>query len=757
MREARTMGGTRACAVAIAAALAAMAAPEGARADEDAYRKLTTLESRLELGVLYNSRNDFKFGDFTGLDNKGFEWIGESDIRLRSAYDADLPYYFRLRGLNLGLESRYLEAVAEMPGLVGFEFWWDEIPKFQSDTAKTPYRNLDSTILTLPPGWIPGNNPAPTQMPLLEASLQRFDVKHERRALGGSGSLVLPWNLEFDASYERETKRGNKITAGLIGQNGGNPYAVLIPEEIDYTFHNIESNLRYAGDGFQAQLQYFGSGFENDHDQTRWQNPYLADADFDPAAEYPAFGRKGQAPDNWFHQGVFSAGVDLPVNSRLMMNTAFGWGRQDESFLPYTLNPGFDTPIDVALPRDSLNGKVRTGMASLRFVSRPLPKLDLAFGYRWNERDNDTPVDVYQRVLNDAGDATDPDQDFENAHINRPYGHDKHKVDVDVSYRLPLRSKVTLSYDFEQIRRHLEEVDQSDEHGFGVKLITRPFNRVSIGIRAQRSYRDEDHYDCVEPLVQTEPPSLLGDPGCEFGQDFENHPDLRKYNQTDRRRWDTHLWANIAPLDDVNLGFKVRYVDDDYFNSELGLVDQRYFSTGMDASWTPTDRLLFHLFYDYEERRSKQDSLSWSPFSSPTNLSNGWSTRDTDRFHTTGLGFEFTVIPERVTLGAEYLFARSREILDTRVNTFREDRPFPDATTELHDVSLRSELHLTENFSLRVGYLYERFKSRDWQIDEVCPACLAADGDEAAVLALGEESPDYSAHVGTVSLIFRFR
>jgi MtrB/PioB family decaheme-associated outer membrane protein len=411
----------------------------------------------------------------------------------------------------------------------------------------------------------------------------------------------------------------------------------------------------------------------------------------------------------------------------------------------------------VALPRDSLNGKVRTGMASLRFVSRPLPKLDLAFGYRWNERDNDTPVDVYQRVLNDAGDATDPDQDFENAHINRPYGHDKHKVDVDVSYRLPLRSKVTLSYDFEQIRRHLEEVDQSDEHGFGVKLITRPFNRVSIGIRAQRSYRDEDHYDCVEPLVQTEPPSLLGDPGCEFGQDFENHPDLRKYNQTDRRRWDTHLWANIAPLDDVNLGFKVRYVDDDYFNSELGLVDQRYFSTGMDASWTPTDRLLFHLFYDYEERRSKQDSLSWSPFSSPTNLSNGWSTRDTDRFHTTGLGFEFTVIPERVTLGAEYLFARSREILDTRVNTFREDRPFPDATTELHDVSLRSELHLTENFSLRVGYLYERFKSRDWQIDEVCPACLAADGDEAAVLALGEESPDYSAHVGTVSLIFRFR
>jgi hypothetical protein len=56
---------------------------------------------------------------------------------------------------------------------------------------------------------------------------------------------------------------------------------------------------------------------------------------------------------------------------------------------------------------------------------------------------------------------------------------------------------------------------------------------------------------------------------------------------------------------------------------------------------------------------------------------------------------------------------------------------------------------------MRVGYLFEDFDSDDWAIDQVCPACLNFSGN-AAVVATGESSPHYSAHLVSWSLIYRF-
>ncbi len=82
--------------------------------------------------------------------------------------------------------------------------------------------------------------------------------------------------------------------------------------------------------------------------------------------------------------------------------------------------------------------------------------------------------------------------------------------------------------------------------------------------------------------------------------------------------------------------------------------------------------------------------------------------------------------------------------------------PFPDNETTLHNVSVQGNLQITRNLSMRVGYLFEDFDSADWAIDQVCPACLTFSGN-AAVVATGESSPQYSAHLVSLSLIYRFR
>ncbi len=81
--------------------------------------------------------------------------------------------------------------------------------------------------------------------------------------------------------------------------------------------------------------------------------------------------------------------------------------------------------------------------------------------------------------------------------------------------------------------------------------------------------------------------------------------------------------------------------------------------------------------------------------------------------------------------------------------------PFPDNETTLHNVSVQGDLQITRNLSMRVGYLFEDFESNDWAIDQVCPTCLSFSGS-AAVVATGESSPHYSAHLVSWSLIYRF-
>jgi MtrB/PioB family decaheme-associated outer membrane protein len=466
-------------------------------------------------------------------------------------------------------------------------------------------------------------------------------------------------------------------------------------------------------------------------------------------------------PDNWFHQIVGSGGVNLPANSRLMLNAAFGWGRQDDNYLPFTVNPLLADPI--GLPRGDLDGKLKTRQVTARFVTRPIKNTEMNVAYRWNERDNDSPRDTYFRIRGDAEDqntSLDPGDD-PTARVNRPYSFEQHKVDVKVSYQLPRRTKLTLMYDWERTRRTYQEVNHTNEHTFGAKILTRLNRYVSAGSRYERSYRNGSDYNCVRPLIAGDPPAALAgvDVGCEEGQVFENHPGLRKYYMAKLRRNDLHSWVSITPLENLSIGGDIRYSNYDYYDSEYGLQSNRILNPGVDVSYAPLEELNFHAFYSYERTRSKLKSNGWNflagetdPFDSGLN----WSNRDKDTFHTVGAGVDFDVIPDRFSIGLQYLYAKSKGETHTTVNSGLAPRsPFPDYETKLHDISVQGNLQITRNLSMRIGYLWEKFTSNDWAFDRVCPQCLNFSGS-TAVIGSGQHAPDYKAHVVSWSMIYKF-
>ena len=154
-----------ACLALLTAALAAPAAPARAAEDDEmsfelveidpeeearrasARKRLMRPTSFVDLGFLWNSRDDFKLGDFTGLEDAGFEALGAFDLDFRAAWDAERPWYARATGQNLGLRSRFVSGEVGVAGLVGLAIQYDEIPHFESDSFFTPYRGAGGGTL----------------------------------------------------------------------------------------------------------------------------------------------------------------------------------------------------------------------------------------------------------------------------------------------------------------------------------------------------------------------------------------------------------------------------------------------------------------------------------------------------------------------------------------------------------------------------------------------------------------------------------
>ena len=261
-------------------------------------RELTLPRSFVELGTYYQSADSYKYGDFTGLDQEGFDVLGNFDIRRRAPWESEETWNLRLRGYNLGLDSRSLRAEYGQQGL--FDVWADfsQIPKFWSDDVESPYRGFGSRSLDLPPDWVAADSTA--GFLTLDGDLRRHSIEHLRRDVGGGFSLALPWDLELEASYNRETKEGRKFTSAVIGSSGGNPRAAIVAEPVDYETQDVDALLRFDGERGQLQLGYYLSHFDDANESLTWQTAFLrppGSGTWDPSASFPSgLGQQVHAP-----------------------------------------------------------------------------------------------------------------------------------------------------------------------------------------------------------------------------------------------------------------------------------------------------------------------------------------------------------------------------------------------------------------------------------------------------------------------------
>ena len=145
----------RASVVALRVALVAMAlAVHTDRAAAQSAQELSKPTSTVEVGVGDVTQGSYKAGEYNGLQDKGAYFLGNVDLRGGASFDSAGTFRWRIKGTDLGLESRNVSAQAGVPGKYQINFGYDELRRNRSDSYQTPYNGTGTNTLTLPGTWL---------------------------------------------------------------------------------------------------------------------------------------------------------------------------------------------------------------------------------------------------------------------------------------------------------------------------------------------------------------------------------------------------------------------------------------------------------------------------------------------------------------------------------------------------------------------------------------------------------------------------
>jgi MtrB/PioB family decaheme-associated outer membrane protein len=516
--------------------------------EDPAVAELTRSKSTVEVGEGYVSKGSYKFGEFNGLQRKGGFVLGNVDLNGGAAYDSDSTTRWRLRGTDLGLDTRDAELDFREQGKFRLKLGYDQFRWNQSDSYQTPLLGLGSTTLTLPPGWlrpvVPQANPNALNFRALSP------IAGQGNVVSPTGTVVAPtdaqrarlnaivaadttgirnFNLHSDRKrgdfgFDANLSPGLLLTANIRHEerNGFRPLgaatsavqenSMIIPDVIDTTTDQLNARLEYSHRRFFLQAGYYGSVFRNKVTAMSWQDPN------DPTRTATV----GSAPDNQFHQFNVAAGYNLSSSTKLMADVTYGRSRQNDSLL-------IDASLPVGLPQNTAQALVVTKTANLKLTMRPLRSLGLLARYRYDDRDNRTPVETF--VFYDAnipkGAAASPFNAAlglapntlgSNVNIfnNRPQSKKVNQFDLDADYALGHGHKLTGGYDWQKIERECDgtwiscinankSIDRTLHAEWRADLLDNLSARAGYGYSQRRVHYDPNAWLALVPMANVIP------------------------------------------------------------------------------------------------------------------------------------------------------------------------------------------------------------------------------------------------------------
>lgn len=658
------------------------------------YPQATT--GNVEVGLGAVSDDSAKFGDYTGLERKGAYLVLGGELFYRN----DNGYYARVRGNELGLDSRQLAGETGREGLYSLRLGYGEIPRHYVDDAQSPYLGNGSGILTLPAGYPTAGT---STMPL-GSTLKPVELGMERKRYEIGGSWVGLQNWKFNLQMRHDTREGTR--PGSISFFAG---AAQVALPVDQVTDQVEATASYFSRKLQLTVGYAVSNFRSDNSTLTVTSPFL------PVIPGATRGQLALAPDNQFHNFFGSAGYEITPAIRASGDVSFGRMTQDAGFAAATLTPSLAASI-APLPRTSLDGRVDTFNSNLRITAAVADNLRLNASYARNVRDNRTGIAAYPGIATDIF-LESPTRS------NRPNSFWQDRWRLGADYRGPGTVKLNAGVEIDKQERSYQEVVNTRDATVWARLSAQPLEAVGLSLKLARADRTGTPYGTLNWLESPE------------------NPLLRKYNLADRQRGSINARADLTVSEKLSVGVAVDATKDDYDSSAVGLKQARSVGLSIDAAWAIAEGTRLQAYAQTERIRSEQGG-------SQGFVTVDWNAANRDRFNVVGLNIRHAAIPDKLDLGADLTFSRSRG--DVNVNTGLDGSLFPSTKTSLDSLRLYASYKLDDKITLTGGLQRESYDTQDWHTDGVMPATLQN------LLAFGNQPQHYRVTALRLGMRYKF-
>ena len=650
---------------AMAAAVLSAFGPSSARAEEPEAARLFAAPSEISVGAGYVFENNQRFGQFTGLRDKGF--YGLLDFNLIRRFDE--TGWFTFHGRNVGFDDRGLRLGVERQGNWRLSVDFNQIPNFVPFTVTTGLAGIGTANQTI-------NGAAPAS----------FDLDTKRQIWTIGFGKELPAGFDLKVSYQNQKKEGSRLwgQGGFGAPPGGG--INFLADPIDYDTDLLEATVGYADERLQLRGGYYGTWFNNSNSALNVANGVTG---LSPMA---------LPPDNQSWQAFLGGGYNFTPTTRGNFKVSYEDQTQTEGFI-------------VASPtgRANLGGNVTTWLGQVGASSRPLPKLTLNADLRYVDRTDKTPIAQYIPPPTVASPQT-----FDGA--NEPRSLEQWFGKVEGSYQLPMAFRLIGAVDFESTERNAYAVrsvsfrSKVEETSYRAE-VRRSFAADLTGALAYiYSERTGSSFQ-FNQLYGTPPPTFT--PGSN---------NIAPLHMSDRDRNRVRFTLNWSPIEPLAITFFSDVANDDYGTrgTGLGLLEGKFQNYSIDASYAFSPDWQATAWYSYNTTTAEQVTCASAASAGGVCPANAASPiwRANLKNSSNAVGFGLRGKPSaRFEIGADLQYQALVDKYEQSPlvpGTSTAVEPIPDINTKLTTIKLWGTYGLDRYSGIRVDYIYDRFDTNDW-------------------------------------------
>lgn len=654
----------------IMSACSLLLSAEAALSTEDEnLKRLTKPQSTINFGAGYLADDNARFGQYSGVRNEGPYGLFNVDIAKR---DDNTGTWLKLLGRNLGLQNRDVRFEHNKQGHWSYFIDFSQAPRYEPFTVVTAVTGIGSAHLDVPTSPTAGE---PVQL------------KTEREAISFGMNRLLPGNFELQFHFRNEEKdgskifgRGNRLGAPIPGVVGGYEF---LPEPINYSTRQFGGTLNYNGRDLQLSGGYYGTLFVNKNTALQTTGGSSVGGIYAPGVYTPI----ALPPDNQSHQLFLSGGYRFNPTTHGTFKVAYTHATQTDSFFATQfLAPGIG---------NNLGGKINTTLIQGGITSRPLSKLSVLANVRFEDRDDNTPVLLYNPL------ARQPDFNGNSwSGFNHPRSFSTLTSRFEANYTLPMNFRLIGGVDYEHWDRRWQPTfvghrARTDEVSYRVEIRRTLADTLTGSIAYIHSNRFGSHF------IST----MTGTGGAYFNL-------IAPLNLADRNRDKVRLALNWEPIEPLSLQVMIDESIDSYGHrngSNLGLRNGSARNYSVDAVYTFSENLQTIAWFSRNETHIDQASRNWSPADGSRE---SWSANLQNIG--TSLGTDINGKPtEKLEVGASL----SHSFITDKFNQKTSDPEtysVPNISTELSNAKLFARYAVRKNLSLHLSYILNRFKTNEW-------------------------------------------